>query len=216
MEHVIPTPSIDPCTGIASRNYRIPEALKGELKQITEQMLVDKIRHSTSPWNSLIILVRKEEDASGKQKWRLAIDFRKLNDVTVGNSFPLFLISEILDALGKAHYFTTADLASGFHQVPLREEDRPKTAFSTLDGHFEFCSMPMGICSAPTNFQRLITKVLSGLTGTKTLIYLDDIVVWETSLKEHDERLTEVFNRLRLHSFKLQPEIYEFLRKCVI
>jgi hypothetical protein len=142
VEHVIPSPNIDPCRGIASRNYGIPEALKGELKQITEQMLEDKIiRHSTSPWNSPIILVKKEEDASGKQKWRLVVDFRKLNDVTVGDSFPLPLISEILDALGKARYFTTADLASGFHQVSLREEDRPKTAFSTPDGHFEFCSI---------------------------------------------------------------------------
>jgi hypothetical protein len=103
VEHVIPTPSIDPFRGIASRNYRIPEALKGELKQITQQMLRDKIiRHSTSPWNAPIILVKKKEDASGKQKWRLVVDFRKLNKVTVGDSFPLPLISEILDALRKA------------------------------------------------------------------------------------------------------------------
>jgi hypothetical protein len=80
-------------------------------------MLEDKIiRHSTSPWNSPIILVKKKEDASGKEKWKLVVDFRKLNDVTVEDSFPLPLISEILDALGKARYFTTADLASGFHE----------------------------------------------------------------------------------------------------
>jgi transposase InsO family protein len=216
VEHVIPTPSIDPCRGIASRNYRIPEALKGELKQITQQMLRDKIiRHSTSPWNAPIILVKKKEDASGKQKWRLVVDFRKLNEVTVGDSFPLPLISEILDALGKARYFTTADLASGFHQVPLREEDRHKTAFSTPDGHFEYCSMPMGICSAPATFQRLMTKVLSGLTGSKALIYLDDVIVWGASLREHNDRLIEVFDRLRLHSLKLQPDKCEFLRKEV-
>jgi hypothetical protein len=216
VEHVIPTPRIDPCRGIASRNYRIPEALKGELKQITEQMISDKIiRHSTSPWNSPIILVKKKEDASGKQKWRLVVDFRKLNEVTVGDSFPLPLITEILDSLGKARYFTTADLASGFHQVPLREEDRQKTAFSTPDGHFEYCTMPMGICSAPATFQRLMTKVLSGLTGVKALIYLDDIVVWGITLREHNDRLIEVFDRLRIHSLKLQPDKCEFLRKEV-
>jgi hypothetical protein len=89
VEYVIPAPSIDPFRRIARRNYRIPEALIGELKQITEQMLEDKIiRHSTSPWNSPIILVRKKEDASGKQKWRSVVDFRKLKDVTVGDSFP--------------------------------------------------------------------------------------------------------------------------------
>jgi hypothetical protein len=124
-EHAIPTPGIDPCRGIiASRNYRIPEALKGELNQITDRMLNDKIiRHSTSPWNSPIILVKKKEDASGKQKWRLVVDFRRLNEVTIGDSYPLPLITEILDALGKAWYYTTLDLANGFHQVPLREED---------------------------------------------------------------------------------------------
>jgi hypothetical protein len=90
--------------------------------------------------------VKEEKDASGTQKWKLVVDFRKLNDVTVGDSFPIPPISEILDVLGKVCYFTTADLTSGIQQVPLREEDCQKTAFSTLDGHFEHCSMPMRIC----------------------------------------------------------------------
>ena len=215
-EHAIPTPGIDPCRGIASRNYRIPEALKGELNQITDNMLKDKIiRHSTSPWNSPIILVKKKEDASGKQKWRLVVDFRRLNEVTVGDSYPLPLITEILDALGKARYYTTLDLANGFHQVPLREQDRSKTAFSTPNGHFEFCTMPMGICSAPATFQRLMTNVLSGLIGTKALIYLDDIVTWGATLQEHNERLTAIFDKMRVHSLRLQPDKCEFLRKEV-
>jgi len=129
--------------------------LKGELQDIIDQMLRDKIiGHSTSPWNSLIIFVKKKEDASKKEKWRLVVDFRRLNEVTVGDSYPLPLITDILDALGKARYYTTVDLASGFHQVPLREEDQQKTAFSTPGGHFEFCNMPMGICSAPANEYR--------------------------------------------------------------
>jgi hypothetical protein len=100
-EHAVPTPGIDPCRGIVSKNYRLPEALKGELKQITDQLLRDRIvRHSNSPWNSPIILVKKKEDASKKQKWRLVVGFRKLNAVTVGDSYPLPLIAEILDALG--------------------------------------------------------------------------------------------------------------------
>jgi hypothetical protein len=215
-EHAIPTPGIDQCRGIVSRNYRLPEALKGELKQITDQMLRDKIiRHSNSPWNSPIILVRKKEDASKKQKWRLVVDFRRLNAVTVGDSYPLPLISEILDALGKARYYTTADLASGFHQVPLRDEDRAKTAFSTQDGHFEFCTMPMGVTGAPSTFARMMSNIMSGLIGTKTLVYLDDIVVYGASLQEHNERLIEVFDRLGLHSLRLQPDKCEFLRKEV-
>jgi hypothetical protein len=105
------------------------------------------------------------------------VDFRKLNDVTVGDSFTLPLNYDILDTLGKARYFTTADLASGFHHVPLSEENHPKISFLTLDGHFVYCAMPMGICSAPATFQRFMTKVLSGLTGTKDLIYSYNIVV---------------------------------------
>jgi hypothetical protein len=127
----------------------IPEALRGELQVTIDQLLSDKIiRHSNNPWNSPIILVKKKEDASKRDKWRFVVEFRRLNEVTVGDSYPLPLITDILGALGKARYYTTADLASGFHQVPLREENRQKTAFSTPSGHFEFCNMPMGVFSA--------------------------------------------------------------------
>jgi hypothetical protein len=167
-EHAIPAPGVDQCRGIVSRNCRLTEALKKELKQITDLILRDKIiRHSNSPWNSPIILVRKKMNASKKQKWSLAGDFRRLNAVTVGGSYPLLLISEILDALGKA------DLDGGFHQVPLREEDRAKTAFSILDCHFEFRTMPMGVTGAPSTFARMMSNITSGLIGTKALVYLD-------------------------------------------
>jgi hypothetical protein len=103
IEHAIPTPEIDPCRALASRHYQIPEALKDELEKITDQMLRDKIiRHSTSPWKSPIILAKKKQDASKKEKWRLVVDFRPLDDVTVGDSYSLPLISDILGALGKA------------------------------------------------------------------------------------------------------------------
>ena len=89
--------------------------MKGELQDIIDQMLRDKIiGHSTSPWNSLIIFVKKKEDASKKDKWRLVVDFRRLNEVTVGDSYPLPLITDVLSALGKVRYYTNVDLASGF------------------------------------------------------------------------------------------------------
>jgi hypothetical protein len=99
------------------------------------------------------ILLKKMEDASKREEWWLVVDFHRLNEVTVGDFYPLPLITDILGVLGKARYYATVDLASGFHQVPLREEDRQKTVFSTPGGHFEFCNMPMGICSAPATFQ---------------------------------------------------------------
>jgi len=133
----------------------------------------------------------------------------------VGDSYPLPLITDILGALGKARYYTTLDLASGFHQVPLREEDRQKTAFSMPGGHFEFCNMRMGIFSAPVTFQPLMNTALSGLVGTKTRIYLDDIVIWGATIEEHNQRLVEVFDGLRAQSLKLEPDKCECLRKEV-
>lgn len=103
--------------------------------------------------------------------------------------YPLHLISDILCALGKARYYTTVALASGFHQIPLREEDHQKTAFSTPGGHIQVCSMPTGICSASDIFQRLRNTVLSGPVGTKALIYLDDTVTWGATVEEVGRRI---------------------------
>jgi hypothetical protein len=102
IEHAIPTPGIDPCREIASRNNQIPIAFSGELQGITDQMLPDNIiRHSNSLWNSPIILVKQKEDASKKEKWWLVVDFHHLNEVVVHNSYPQPPNSDILGALGK-------------------------------------------------------------------------------------------------------------------
>jgi hypothetical protein len=114
----------------------IPEIHKEEVQKQTEQMLRDGIiAPSTGPWNSPILVVRKKVDASGKKKWRIMVDFRKLN-VTIGDSFPIPVISEVLNALGNSRYVSTIDCASGFLQVPAKV-DQPKTAFSTAQGHIE-------------------------------------------------------------------------------
>jgi hypothetical protein len=105
----------------------------------------------------------------------------------VGDSYSQPPNSDILGALGKARYYTTVDLASGFHQVLLQEGDHQKTSFLTLGGHFEFCSMPMGICSAPAIFQRLMNTVLSELVDTKAFIYVDHILIWGATLEEHKD-----------------------------
>ena len=136
------------------------------------------IEPSTSPWYSPILVIPKKEDASGKRKWRIVVDFRKLNEVTVGDSFPLPVISEILDTLGNSRYFSTIDCASGFLQVPVKPKDQAKTAFSTREGHFQYKRMPFGLKGAPATFQRLMTTVLSGIQGIKCLVYLDDVVVF--------------------------------------
>jgi len=144
-----------------------------------------------------------KEDASGRKKWRIAVDFTKLNDVTIGDSFLKPVISEILDALGKSEYFSTVYCASGFLQVPVKHEDQAKTAFSTREGHFQYKRMPFGLKGAPATFQRLMTTVLSGIQGIGCLVYLDDIIVFGENLGVHNERLREVFDRMRKFNLKL-------------
>ena len=195
--------------------YRITEIHKEEVQKQTEQMLADGvIQHSTSPWNFLI-LVPKKADSSGKVKWRVVVDFRKLNDVTLGDSFPSPIISDVLNSLGNSRYFSSIDCASGFYQIPLSAEDQPKTAFSTDYGHFEYKSMPFGLKGAPATFQRLMSVVLSGMQGLKSLCYLDDTLIFGETLKVHNDRIGDVFARLRMHNLKLQPDKCEFLRKGV-
>ena len=216
IEHAIPTPLIDPAKPINMKPYRLPEAHKEEVDKQVKKMLKDGIIvPSKSAWNSPILAVPKKMDASGEKRWRIVVDYRKLNEVSVGDAYPLPNINEILDQLGKARYFSTLDLASGFHQIPLKREDREKTAFSCPYGHFEFVRTPFGLKGAPPTFQRLMNTVLSGLQGIKCFIYLDDIVIHGNSLQNHNEKLREILDRLRENNLKLHPDKCEFLRKEV-
>lgn len=202
---------------INARPYRIPEAQKVVLQEQIDQMLKDDIIvESKSAWNAPLLLIPKKLDASGKQKWRVVVDYRQLNDITIGDAFPLPNISDILDQLGQAKYFSTLDLASGYHQILTDEKDREKTAFSSNYQHYEYKRMPMGLKGAPGCFQRLMNTVLAGLQGIKCFVYLDDIVCYGKNLKEHNEKLQLIFDRLREHKLKLQPDKCEFLRKEVI
>ena len=131
-EHAIPSPTIDPIRAINTKSYRIPDIHKEEVKNQIDQMLKDDIiQPSTSPWNSPILVIPKKH-ASGKQKWRIVVDFRRLNEATIGDNFPIPLISGILDTLGNSKYFSTIDCASGLLQIPVKLEDRPKTVLALL------------------------------------------------------------------------------------
>ena len=167
---------------------------------------------SKSPWNSPLLIVPKKTGADGKPKWRMVVDFRKLNEKTVGDAYPLPDITEILDQLGQSKYFTCLDMAMGYHQIELEPGEGPKTAFSNKQGHWEYRRLPFGLKTAPATFQRTMNSVLSGLTGTRFL-YLDDVVLYARSLAEHNTKLRDVLDRLRLHHLSCSLTSANFLEK---
>lgn len=199
---------------IAAKTYRYPYIHKEEVNKQIKEMLDKKIiRQSYSPYSAPVWIVPKKMDASGKKKWRLVVDYRKLNEETIDDRYPIPNIDEILEKLGRCQYFTTLDLAKGFHQIEISDEDIPKTAFSVEGGHYEFLRMPFGLKTAPATFQRLMNNVLSDLINTICLVYLDDIIIFSTSLQEHTESLIKVFQRLKDVNLKIQLDKSEFMKR---
>lgn len=133
------------------------------------------IRPSISPWNSPVSVVQNKIDASNKQKWRNGIDYRKLNEVTVEDKYPLPNIKDLLEQLGRCQYFTSFDLSSGFPQIEIDEKDTEKTAFSIENGHYEFVLRAFGLKNASSSFQRVMGSVLLGIQNIRCVVYMDDI-----------------------------------------
>lgn len=191
VQHEIGTATNRP---IYSKTYRYPQIHEEEIeRQISEMLSQGIIRESSSPYNSPLWIVPKKSDNSGKKKWRVVIDYRKLNEVTVEDKFPIPNIENILDKLGKAQYFSTLDLAKGFHQILVIPEDQKKTAFSTPNGHYEYVRMPFGLKNAPATFQRFINSILKDYINKICVVYLDDILIFSTSLEEHISSIRKIF-----------------------
>lgn len=211
IRHSIPTTSETP---IHARSYRYPFIHKDEVKKQIDLMLnQDIIRSSFSPWSAPVWVVPKKTPQNGQQKWRLVIDYRKLNDITVSDRYPIPNINDILDRIGKAKYFSTLDLASGFHQIEMKSEDTAKTAFTVEGGHYEFVRMPFGLKNAPATFQRVMDNILGDLVGPICLVYLDDIIIFSPSLQEHITHLDQIFTKLTRANFKVQLSKSHFLHK---
>ncbi|KAJ9525353.1 hypothetical protein QJQ45_003238 [Haematococcus lacustris] len=184
--------------------YNVSSNELAELKQQIGELL-DKgfIRPSTSPYASGVLLVRKKDGS-----FRMCIDYRPLNRLTIKNKYPLPRLDTLLDRLHGAKVFSKLDLRQGYHQIRVAPEDIHKTAFRTRYGHFEFTVLPFGLCNAPATFQRLMNDVLHDLLDDCVLVYLDDILIFSRTPQEHLAHLRRVLDLLRKH------KLYAKLSKC--
>ena len=181
----------------------IPHAARQEVTELLKEMQeANVVKPSKSPWASPVVLVRKKDGTL-----RFCIDYRKLNEVTKADTFPLPKIDDLLDQLGKSKYFSTLDLKSGYWQIKVHPSSQEKT---THQGLFEFRVMPFGLMNAPAAFQRLMQQVLMGLNTESAAdfvaVYLDDILIFSETFQDHMKHLKTVLQRLEQVTLKLNPK----------
>ena len=191
---------------------RMPLAVRREVaRQLDVMQSSGVIQPSSSPWSSPV--VKKD----GSQ--RFCVDYRALNSVTKADTFPLPRIDDLLDQLGNSRFFSTLDLASGYWQIRLSAESQEKSAFAVPQGLFEFKVMPFGLTNAPAVFQRLMEKVLRGLNPVDgpdfVRVYIDDVLIFSSSLEEHIDHLTQVIKRIEKAGLKLKPSKCKFVAREV-
>ena len=195
------------CEGpIKQKPYKTPFSQRPLVeKQINDLLDANIIRQSNSPWASPIIMVPKKDGGH-----RMCIDYRKLNQVTKQNSYPLPDISDILSSMNSAKIFSCLDLKSGYYQIQMEEKDKPKTAFVCFKGLFEFNVLPFGLCAAPPVFQELMNRVLKPALNKFAFAYIDDIIIYSKDANEHIKHLQIVFDLLRDAGLKLKLSKCEF------
>ncbi|GBG70698.1 hypothetical protein CBR_g7997 [Chara braunii] len=195
---------------------RIYRMSSGELNELRRQLkeLVEKgwIRPSVSPYGSPVLFVPKKKEGT----FRMCIDYRGLNAITVKNRDPLPRIDDLLDRVQGCRYFSKIDLKSEYHQIAIRPEDQHKTAFQTRYGLYEFVVMPFGLCNAPGTFQHAINRIFHDYLDKFVIVYLDDILIFSKTVEEHVAHLDKVLGLLRQDKFKINGEKCEFGRTRVL
>ncbi|KAL0561560.1 hypothetical protein IC582_001994 [Cucumis melo] len=189
---------------ISRAPYRMAPAELKELK-VQLQELLDKgfIRPSVSPWGAPVLFVKKKDGSM-----RLCIDYRELNKVTVKNRYPLPRIDDLFDQLQGATVFSKIDLRSGYHQLRIKDEDVPKTAFRSRYGHYEFIVMSFGLTNAPAVFMDLMNRVFREFLDTFVIVFIDDILIYSKTEAEHEKHLRMVLQTLR------DNKLYAKFSKC--
>ncbi|KAJ0644346.1 putative nucleotidyltransferase, Ribonuclease H [Helianthus annuus] len=177
---------------IARAPYRLaPSELEELSKQLQELLEKGFIRPSSSPWGAPVLFVKKKDGT-----FRMCIDYRELNKVTVKNRYPLPRIDDLFDQLQGSCYYSKIDLWSGYHQLRVREEDISKTAFRTRYGHYEFLVMPFGLTNAPAVFMDLMNRVCKPYLDKFVIVFIDDILIYSKSQEEHEQHLRLILELL--------------------
>ncbi|KAL1253020.1 hypothetical protein QQF64_017713, partial [Cirrhinus molitorella] len=200
IQHDIQTPA---GVIVRQRPYRIPEARRQAVEEEVQDMLkLGVIEPSRSPWSSPIVMVPKPDGTL-----RFCNDFRRLNEISEFDGYPMPRVDELLDRLGRARYISTLDLTKGYWQVPLTKEAKPKTAFSTPSGHWQYRTLPFGLHGAPATFQRMM-DILLRPHQAYAAAYLDDVIIHSERWEDHLLRLGRVLGELRRAGLTANP------RKC--
>ncbi|GJV51178.1 putative nucleotidyltransferase, ribonuclease H [Tanacetum coccineum] len=189
---------------IARTPYRLApsemQELSNQLQELTDRGF---IRPSTSPWGAPVLFVKKKDGS-----FRMCIDYRELNKLTIKNRYPLPRIDDLFDQLQGSSVYSKIDLRSGYHQLRVREEDIPKTAFRTRYGHYEFQVMPFGLTNAPAVFMDLMNRVCKPYLDKFVIVFIDDILIYSRNKEEHANHLRIILELLR------KEKLYAKFSKC--